>query len=149
MLTLTHAERPRPISDLAAGLADLALELLGKAGVRGDSVEMELEAWRVLADELEHEMDLFQARSSFEDDFHLGGVIEQALHRAVLRVAGEFDPDRNPAEIEALVRPGVASLRVPVDRRAALERLSPRPPVSRRPLGRSGVVRRLQLTPLN
>jgi hypothetical protein len=43
MLQLTHTEPSRPISDLAADLTDLALNLLGKAGIRGDSVEMELE----------------------------------------------------------------------------------------------------------
>jgi hypothetical protein len=149
MLTLTHADRPRPISDLAAGLTDLALELLTKAGIRGDSVEMELETWRALTDEIEHEFDLLQKRSSFKDDFHLGSVIELAVHRAAVRVASEFDPERSPGEIEARVRPGVASLRVPADKRAALERLMPRPPASRRPLGQSGVVRRLQLTALN
>ena len=67
----------------------------------------------------------------------------------MVRVAGEFNTERSPAEIEAQVRPGVAALRVPADRRAALERLTPRPVAGRRPLGRSGVVRRLQLTPLN
>ncbi len=149
MLTLTHAERPRPISDLAAGLTEMALEILGKAGVRGDSVEMELEAWRVLTEELDHEMDLLRMRSAFEDPVHTGGVIEQALHRAVVRVAVHLDPERSLAEIEARVRPEVASLRVPADNRAALERLTPRPAAGRRPLGRSGVVRRLQLTPLN
>ena len=148
MLTLTQTERPRPISDLAAGLTDLTLEILGKAGVRGDSVEMELETWRVLTDEIEREFDL-QTRSSFEDDFHLGGMIELVLHRAAVRVAGIFDPERRPAEIAAHLRPDVASLRVPGGRRAALERLTRRPEASRRPLRRSGVVRRLQLTELN
>jgi hypothetical protein len=149
MLALTHAERPRPISDLAAGLTDLTLEVLSKAGVQGDSVEMELETWRALTDEIEREFDLLETRSSFEDEFNLAGMIQLAVHRAALRVAGEFDPERSPAEIAAQLRSGVASLRVPRDRRAALERLTPRPRTSRRPLGRSGLVRRLQLTTLN
>jgi hypothetical protein len=149
MLTMTQTERPQPISDLAAGLTDLAMEILGKAGVRGNSVEMEIETWRVLTEEIQHEFDLLQTRSSFEDEFHLGGMIEVAVHRAALRVAGEFDPERSPAEIEAQVRSAVASLRVPRNARTALERLTPRPQASRRPLGRSGVVRRLQLTALN
>jgi hypothetical protein len=148
MLTLTHADRPQTISDLAAGLTDLALELLGKAGARGDSVEMELELWRALTAEIEREFDR-RRRAPSREDFHLRGVIEQAVHRAALRVAGAFEPDKHPAEIEAVVRAGVASLGVPADRRAALERLTPRPQASRRPLGRSGVLRRLQLTPLN
>jgi hypothetical protein len=149
MLTLTHVERPQPISDLAAGLTDLALELLSKTGVRGDSVEMELETWRALTAELERELELLRVRSSVKEDFHLGGVIEQAIHRAVVRVVGTLEPERSPAEIEARVRPAVASLRVPTDRQAALGRLVPRPQAGRRPLGRSGVVRRLQLTALN
>jgi hypothetical protein len=146
MLTLTHAEPPRPISDLAAGLTDLTLELLSKAGVRGDSVEMELETWRALTDEIEREFDLLETRSSFEDEFNLSGMIQLAVHRAAVRVAGEFDPERSPAEIAGQLRSGVASLRVPRHRRATLQ---PRPRASRRPLGRSGVVRRLQLTALN
>jgi len=149
MSIMTQTERPRPISDLAAGLTDLALELLSNAGVPGDSVEMEIETWRALTDEIEHELNLLQTRSSFEDDFSLGGLIELAIHRAVLRVAGEFDPARSSSDIEAQVRPGVASLRVPRETRAALERMRPRPEVSRRPVGRSGVVRRLQVTALN
>jgi hypothetical protein len=146
MLTLTRPKSPSPISDLAAGLTDLTLELLSKAGVRGDSVEMELETWRALTDEIEREFDLLETRSSFEDEFNLSGMIQLAVHRAAVRVAGEFDPERSPAEIAAHLRPGVASLRVPRGRHAALQ---PRPRASRRPLGRSGVVRRLQLTALN
>src|SRR5262245_51260072 len=111
MLTLTRTDRPRPISDLAAGLTDQTLELISRAGVRGDSVEMELETWRALTDELEREYDL-RARASAEGNFHLGGVIEQAIHRAALRVAGAFDLESSPAETETRVRPGIASLNV-------------------------------------
>src|SRR5262245_41725009 len=149
MLTLTHTETPRTISDLAAGLTDQTLEILHRAGVRGGSVEMELEAWRALTDEIEHEIDLLHTRPSPEDDFGHVGVIEQAIHRAALRVAGAFDPWRSPAEIEARVRPGVASLRVSGESRAAVERLAPPPRPNRRPLGRSGLLRRLQVTALS
>jgi hypothetical protein len=145
MLTLTYPERSRPISDLAAGLTDLALELLGKAGVRGDSVEMELELWRALTAEVEREFDRYRLATS--DDISVGGVLEHVIHRAALRVAGEFDGGR--ADVEARVRRGAAGLRVPADRRAALARLLPRPEASRRPLGRSGIARQLRVTALN
>ncbi len=144
MLTLTQTDHPRPISDLAAGLTDQTLALLSRAGVRGDSVEMELETWRALTDELEREYDL-RSRASDSADFYLHGVIEQAIHRAALRVAGAFDPHSSPAEIATRGRPGIASLQVAAGRRGPFER----PEASRRPLGRSGVVRRLQLTALN
>ena len=134
MLTLTQTDRPRPISDLAAGLTDQTLVLLSRAGVRGDSVEMELETWRALTDELEREFDLRSkaspgvwgrnAPNAAEADFHLHGVIEQAIHRAALRVAGAFDPDSSPAEIATRVRPGVASLRI-APRRVAVRRDAP------------------------
>jgi hypothetical protein len=149
MATLIQAEQTRPLSDLAAGLTDLALEILTRAGVRGDSVEMELETWRTLTDEIEHEFDLFQTRPSFNKDFSLGGVIEQSIHRAALRVASAFDPEISPAEIEARIRPGVASIRVPADRRVALERLTTSSSTGRRPLGKSGLVRRFQVSTLN
>ena len=86
MFTLTHADRLRPISDLAADLTDQTLELLSRAGVWGDSVAMELETWQALADELEREYD-FRVKGSIGGDFHLAGVVEQAIPRAALRVA--------------------------------------------------------------
>jgi hypothetical protein len=45
-------ERAHSVTDLAASLTDSALEALAEAGVRGDSVEMELELWHALTDEL-------------------------------------------------------------------------------------------------
>jgi hypothetical protein len=62
-------------------------------------------------------------------------------------VASAFEPDRNPTEIEAEVRPGLASLHV--DRQNSFEMPIPRLPANRRPPDRYGLVRRLQLTALN
>jgi hypothetical protein len=148
MLTLTHPEKPQSISDLAAGLTDLALELLGKAGVQGDSVEMELALWRELANEIEREFGRYRLAPS-ADDIVPNGVIEHIVHRAALRVAGEFDGGRSPADLEAHVRPGVAELRVPADRQAAAGRLMRREEAGRRPLGQSGIFRALRVTALN
>jgi len=54
---LTHvSDRVRRIPDLAASLTDSALEALAAAGIRGDSVAMELELWRALTAELEREL---------------------------------------------------------------------------------------------
>src|SRR5262245_27356774 len=115
MLTLNYnAERPKSISDLAAELTDLALEVLSKAG-GGISVDLELETWHALTAELQREFDILHRHhrsrpSSLDaDDFHLGGTIEQVVHRAAVRVLGAFEPERCPTEIEALVRPAVAS----------------------------------------
>ena len=43
MFSSIHTENSRPATELAAGLTDLALEVLRKAGVDGDTVEMH--AW--------------------------------------------------------------------------------------------------------
>jgi hypothetical protein len=91
MLTLEQTESPRPISDLAAGLTDVGLKILSKAGVRGNSVEMELETWRALTEELECELDV---GSAFEPAFSLDCVIDRAIHRALIRVTNEFDQER-------------------------------------------------------
>lgn len=54
---LTHVSHQAPsIPDLAASLTDSALEALAEAGVRGNSVEMELGLWHALTAELEHEL---------------------------------------------------------------------------------------------
>ena len=54
---ITHfSDCVRPIPDLAASLTDSALKVLAEAGVRGDSVAMELGLWRALATELEREL---------------------------------------------------------------------------------------------
>jgi hypothetical protein len=51
---LRHFSDQAPsVTDLAASLTDSALEALAEAGVRGDSVEMELELWHALTDELQ------------------------------------------------------------------------------------------------
>jgi hypothetical protein len=55
MLNLS-CDQPHSIRDLAAGLTDSALEALTGAGVRGDSVEMELELWHALTAGLEREL---------------------------------------------------------------------------------------------
>jgi len=50
---LTHlSDQAHSIPDLAAGLTDSALEVLAEAGIRGDSVAMELGLWHALTAEL-------------------------------------------------------------------------------------------------
>lgn len=144
---LTSAERPQPLSDLAAALTDLALPVLSKAGVRGDSIEMELELWRALTVGLERESALLLGVSRAAPD--VAGLLEGVIHRAALEVAGLFAPQRGVRELELKIRPVVAGLRVPADLRGRLDGIVSRAPEDRRPLGRSGVVRMLRLTALN
>jgi hypothetical protein len=51
-----YSDHARLIPDLAANLTDRALEALAGAGVRGNSVEMELELWHALTAALEREL---------------------------------------------------------------------------------------------
>jgi hypothetical protein len=146
MLT-TLTDQAHPITDLAAGLTDLALEALGPVGRGDDSVEMELELWRALTLELEREM-AWRCFAS-PGDVPPGGALEQLVHRAVLRVAAALAPGRPPAELVKRTRPGVAALRVPDHLRSALTRLFARPSAGRRPLGGPGQARHLQLTAVN
>jgi hypothetical protein len=54
---LTHlSDRAPSIPDLAAGLTDWALEVLARAGVRGDSIAMELGLWYAFSAQLEREL---------------------------------------------------------------------------------------------
>jgi hypothetical protein len=148
MWTTTHLPaRPQTPADVAASLTETALEVLHRAGLRGDSIEIELELWRSLEDEIEREV-RWRRWVPVHDDGPLNGVAEQLVHRAALHVAGEFVPERPAAELEARIRPLVASLRVAASVRVALLRLFARPQPSR-PLGRSGVVRRLQVNAMN
>lgn len=91
MATLTTTNRPHPISDLAAGLTDQTLAILRRAGIRGDSVEMEIEAWHALTDEIHQEFDV-PAPPSGDDSFRLCTMIRRAVHRAALRVADQVQP---------------------------------------------------------
>jgi hypothetical protein len=141
MFTLRPAERTEPLSDLAATLTDLALPVLGKAGVRGDSIEMELELWRALTAGLQRQSARLLDPS--------GIALEDVIHHAALEVAGSFAPERGMRELELKIRPVVAGLRVPAELRAQLGRTLAPVKVDRRPLGRSGVVRMLRLTALN
>jgi len=86
MLTLTSPKRRQSSSDLAASLTDLALELLSKAGVRGDSVAMELELWRALTAEIDREFTRRHPEASHV--IPQGGLVERVIHRAALSVAG-------------------------------------------------------------
>ena len=50
------SDQAQSIPDLAASLTDSALEALAQAGVRGNSVAIELELWHALTTELEREV---------------------------------------------------------------------------------------------
>jgi hypothetical protein len=145
MLPVTQTELPGPISDLAAGLTDLTLQRLSKEGIRGNSVEMELATWHVLTEEIERGFDLLQARSSPNRDFHLRGLIQQAMHNAVVRMADEFGLERSRSAIDAQMRPAAASPRLQEDTQAALERRAPQAGSNRSPSKRSDVVGRLPM----
>jgi hypothetical protein len=147
MFTLTPVERTEPLSDLAATLTDLALPVLNKAGVRGDSIEMELELWRALTAGLKRQSARLLGVSRTTPE--LPGVLEDVIHRATLEVAGSFAPERGMRELELKIRPVVAGLDVSSELRVQLGRILAPVEVDRRPLGRSGVVRALRLTALN
>jgi hypothetical protein len=80
-----------PTTELAASLTDRALDFLRKTGVRGDSVEMELELWRALSTELERESH-WQRRSPMAGQFAPDCVTSQVIRRAALEVAAAFAP---------------------------------------------------------
>jgi hypothetical protein len=103
MLTLTYPERSQTSSDLAAGLTDLALELLSMAGVRGNSVEMELDLWRALTAEIDREFTW--GRPAASHVIPQGGLVERVIHRAALRVAGASKPGPNAQTRPVAVNP--------------------------------------------
>lgn len=111
MLTLSRCERREPISDLAAGLTDRTLELLSRAGVRGDSVAIELETWRALADAIERGFERIQTRPAYRRAFHLGALAEAAVRSAAARVARQFGRSGSaaPAATPTLVLTGGAA----------------------------------------
>jgi hypothetical protein len=85
MLTL-NANHAQTLPDLAAGLTDRALESLGNAGSRADSVEAELALWRALTAELKTE--LCDRRFAPRPPADLNQVVD----RATRRVASRFSP---------------------------------------------------------
>ena len=94
MLTMTVTQRPRATSDLAASLTDDAMEILGRAGVRGDGLDGTRDV--AGADGRNRARVGYSSARSSSEDVRLAGVIEQALHRAALRVAWRVRCRRNP-----------------------------------------------------
>lgn len=136
------------IDDFAASMTDRALRVARQASVDGDSVAVELQLWKSLTRQLEREVGLRRWLRYGETAVH-HETIHQIIHRAILAVAQEQSPARNPREVESVIRPLVADLSFSNDERRDLERLFPsREPTTRR-LGRSGIVRRLQVAVLN
>src|SRR4051812_48130674 len=109
MLATIHTETNLHVSELAASLTDLALEVLRHAGVEGDSVALELELWQALTTRLEHEAHWRQHR-------HVAAVsplesfLAQTIHRAALEVAAASAPDRLVTEHDLRIRPHVDRL---------------------------------------
>src|SRR5262245_39917545 len=110
MLATIHNEANLHVSELAASLTDMALDVLRQAGVEGDSVELELELWRALTARLEREAHWRQHR-------HMAAVsplesfLAQTIHRAALEVAAAFAPERLVTEHDLRIRPHVDRLR--------------------------------------
>jgi hypothetical protein len=100
---------------------------------------MELELWHALTDEIERAFDLPRTSPPWEEDFHLGGLLELAVHRAAARVAGEHEPDWSPDEIDVRLSFALESMRRSVAARES----------GRRPLGRSRLVGRLRAATVN
>jgi hypothetical protein len=151
MLPTTHNQTSHPASELAAGLTDIALEVLRKAGVDGDSVELELELWRALTAGLEREA-LLGSRPVAVGSL-LDSTLAQVVHRAALDVAVSFVADGAPSELEARIRRWVGLPRIPQGslgglREAAAKLFGPKEGAVR-PLGASGIFRKLQVAALN
>ena len=137
------------ISDLAAIVTEYALPVAQRASIAGDSVAIEVQLWRSLANQLQREFRLHGRIRRWESP-DLSGTLHQIVHRAVLAVAQEASPEHDPRDLEAVVRPLVADLRFSDDERRQFERLFPRrEPLTTQRLGRSGIVRRLQFAALN
>lgn len=86
---LTHLQdQAQSLTDLAADLTDHALEIVGGAGSRGDSVELELKLWRTLTAELKQEL---RGRHILPrlDSAPLHGALKRVVYRAALRVIAE------------------------------------------------------------
>jgi hypothetical protein len=149
MPSAIRGEKNGPATELAAGLTDLALDLLRKAGVGGDSVEMELGLWRALTAGLECELRRRQwARPGGITP--LDNVISQVVHRAALDVAAAFAPDRDPADLDVRIRFWVGRLQIPPGLRMLPGKLFASEDDSwAGPRGRSGGVRKLRVTALN
>jgi hypothetical protein len=149
MSNVTYSNPSRPATELAAALTDLALEVLGRAGVAGDSVEMELELWRALTAGLERES-RWQHWLGRNGEVPPDSALAQVVHRAALDVATVFTPDRDAADVDLSLRPWVARLRTMAEQRRLWGQVSARRESrSPRPLGRSGIVRQLSVTALN
>lgn len=144
LLTATPVRENQMIADLAAELTEPALAILTAASVRGDSVAMELELWRALTTGLDREASL-RRMAGPSRAWQTDGAAATIIHRAVLEVAGAFGywP-------EAAIRSLIARLRITERQRGMLSRLlAPTEGASLRPVGRSGLHRRLSLTVLN
>jgi hypothetical protein len=149
MVATTRTETDRRDSDLAAELTDFVLEGLARAGVRGDSVALELAAWQALDEALSRE-------SRWQRWTRLGGgspaesVLAHVVHRATLAVAAAFAPRRHLADLEWRLRPWLAGLRVSPRQRGLLaERLARTDRDWGRVAGTSGIVRALRVRALN
>jgi hypothetical protein len=85
MATATVPEVNRWTEDVAADLTDAALGALSAAGVRGDSVRMELALWRALTAELDQPSDTGRRSPA---------GVRQVVCQAARRVAAAFAPGR-------------------------------------------------------
>lgn len=85
----SFSDRAQPTSDLAAGLTDLALEIVAGVGAQAESVKTELRLWHTLRAELEREFRWQRFIPGRGQGAPLDGVLRQVVHRAASRVAGE------------------------------------------------------------
>jgi hypothetical protein len=88
MPSTSNVPTHRLITDLAAELTDPALEILAEAGVRGESVAMELGLWHALAEGLEREVRPWAGGGV------PAGVLRGVVRRAAVQVAAGFPAAR-------------------------------------------------------
>jgi hypothetical protein len=149
MVATTRTGADHRDNDLAAELTDFVLEGLARAGVRGDSVALELALWRALDASLARES-RWQRWTRLGGGSAPDGTLAQVVHRAALTVAVAFAPEHDAAELERRLRPWVAGLRVTPRLRALLNERTARTEQDwARATRDSGTVRALRLSPLN
>jgi hypothetical protein len=86
------SDRSDTVSDVAAGLTDLALKSLAGSRMLHDSVEVELKLWHTLEAELEQDRRWQRPIPRHGEAAPVGEVLQQAVSRAARRVADAMEP---------------------------------------------------------
>jgi hypothetical protein len=113
MVATTRPETDERDNDLAAELTDFTLAGLARAGVRGDSVALELALWRALTNAISRE-------ALWNGGLPPDGVLAQIVHRAALVVAADFTPRHDLIEVARRLRSWATGLHITARQRGLL-----------------------------